>query len=187
MDEDGRKKNYYKIRDLYNSEMHGFDFENYNNEWIERTAYLIFMNKTCFNGLFRQNKKGEFNVPFGLYKNPRICDETNIKLVNRALKDTEIICSDFTDSESHINERTFVYLDPPYRPLQKHLTLQTTLKMGSMILIRSSWLHFLKKWINWVHILCSAIQTRKMKIIKMNFLINFTQDTILTGFQQREI
>ena len=118
-DEDGRKKNYYKIREIYNSEGHNFDFENYNTKWIERTSNLIFMNKTCFNGLFRQNKKGEFNVPFGQYKNPRICDENNIKLVNRALKDTEIICSDFTNSEIHITENTFVYLDPPYRPLTK--------------------------------------------------------------------
>jgi DNA adenine methylase len=77
------------------------------------------MNKTCFNGLFRQNKKGEFNVPFGLYKNPKICDEININLVNQALMNTEIFCSDFIDSERYINEEAFVYLDPPYRPLTK--------------------------------------------------------------------
>ena len=117
MDEDGRKKNYYKIRDIYNGELDGFDFANYNDEWIERTSYLIFMNKTCFNGLFRQNKKGEFNVPFGLYKNPKICDSNNITLVNNALEDTEIICADFKDSEIHIKQGTLVYLDPPYRPL----------------------------------------------------------------------
>lgn len=118
-DEEGRKKNYYLIRDIYNSEILDFDFENYNSQWIERTGYLIFMNKTCFNGLFRQNKKGEFNVPFGLYKNPKICDETNINLVNQALMNTEIFCSDFIDSERYINEGAFVYLDPPYRPLTK--------------------------------------------------------------------
>ncbi len=117
MDEEGRKNNYYKIRDVYNGEINGFDFINYNDEWIIRTSYLIFMNKTCFNGLFRQNKKGEFNVPFGLYKNPKICDSNNIDLVNTALKDTEIICADFKDSEMHIRQGTFVYLDPPYRPL----------------------------------------------------------------------
>jgi DNA adenine methylase len=117
MGEDGRKENYYRIRDIYNGELMGFDFENYNNQWIERTGYLIFMNKTCFNGLFRQNKKGEFNVPFGLYKNPKICDASNIELVNQALKDTEIICADFKDSEIYIKPETLVYLDPPYRPL----------------------------------------------------------------------
>jgi DNA adenine methylase len=119
LDEDGRKKNYYKIREEYNAEIHRVHHENYSDQWIERTSNLIFMNKTCYNGLFRQNKTGEFNVPFGLYKNPRICDETNIKLVNNALKDTEILCADFTVSESYINEKTFVYLDPPYRPLSK--------------------------------------------------------------------
>lgn len=129
-DEDGRKKNYYKIREIYNSESHNFDFENYNTQWIERTGHLIFMNKTCFNGLFRQNKKGEFNVPFGLYKNPRIYDENNIKLVNQALKDTEIICSDFTNSEIHITENTFVYLDPPYRPLTKTSNFTNYSKYG---------------------------------------------------------
>ena len=118
-DEKGRKKNYYLIRDVYNSEILDFDFENYNSQWIERTGYFIFMNKTCFNGLFRQNKKGEFNVPFGLYKNPKICDEININLVNQALMNTEIFCSDFIDSERYINEEAFVYLDPPYRPLTK--------------------------------------------------------------------
>jgi DNA adenine methylase len=129
-DEDGRKKNYYKIREIYNSEGHNFDFENYNTKWIERTGHFIFMNKTCFNGLFRQNKKGEFNVPFGLYKNPRIYDENNIKLVNQALKDTEVICSDFTNSEIHITENTFVYLDPPYRPLTKTSNFTNYSKYG---------------------------------------------------------
>lgn len=117
MDEVGRKENYYKIRSLYNQELEEFDFTKYNNEWIKRTSYFIFMNKTCFNGLFRQNKKGEFNVPFGLYKNPKICDVTNIKGVNQALTDTEIICADFRDSEKYITKGTLVYLDPPYRPL----------------------------------------------------------------------
>ena len=61
-------------------------------DWgIERASILIFFNKTCFNGLFRQNKKGEFNVPFGDYKNPKICDVENILEVHKALKNTEII------------------------------------------------------------------------------------------------
>jgi DNA adenine methylase len=119
MDENGRKQNYYRIRDVYNNNFKDFDYDNYNHQWIERTAYLIFMNKTCYNGLFRQNKKGEFNVPFGRYTNPRICDKENIKFVNNALKDTEIFFSDFTSAERYIDENTFVYLDPPYRPITK--------------------------------------------------------------------
>ena len=59
----------------------------------------FFMNKTCFNGLYRENKKGEFNVPVGRYKNPTICDSNNIKNASIALKNTEICCSDFTDTE----------------------------------------------------------------------------------------
>ncbi len=129
-DEIARKENYYRIRDIYNSEVEDFDYENYNYQWIERTSYFIFMNKTCFNGLFRQNKNGKFNVPFGLYKNPKICDKTNINLVNQALSDTEIICSDFVNSDKYIVEGTFVYLDPPYRPLSKTSNFTSYSKEG---------------------------------------------------------
>lgn len=118
-DENARKENYYRIRNIYNSKLKDFDFDNYNEQWIERTSYFIFLNKTCFNGLFRQNKNGQFNVPFGLYKNPKICDKININLVNQALNNTEIICSDFINSNKYIMEGTFVYLDPPYRPISK--------------------------------------------------------------------
>ena len=148
MDEEGRKKNYYKIRKEYNSEIHSADLENYSDQWIEITSNLIFMNKTCYNGLFRQNKMGEFNVPFGLYKNPRICDETNIELVNNALKDTEILCADFTVSESYINEKTFVYLDPPYRPLNKTSNFTNYSKDGFNDFDQSKLASFFKKMDN---------------------------------------
>lgn len=114
---DGRKDFYYKIRDLYNEEMLEFDYDNYNEEWIERAKYLIFLNKTCFNGMFRQNKKGEFNVPHGRYANPTICDSENILEVSKALQDTKILCGNFTKTGDHIDEDTLVYFDPPYRPL----------------------------------------------------------------------
>lgn len=115
--EEQRKDLYYKIRDNYNSQKDTFDYANYNSDWIKRAAYLIFLNKTCFNGLYRLNKKGEFNVPFGKYKNPNICDEENLFEVSKALKDTEIICADFEESKNYIHKDTLVYLDPPYRPL----------------------------------------------------------------------
>ncbi len=129
-DEEGRKKNYYNIRRLYNKEVQDFRHDNYDEKWIERTGKFIFLNKTCFNGLFRQNKKGEFNVPFGLYKNPKICDEKNIEQVNKALRDTEILYADFTSSDSYINEGAFVYIDPPYRPLSKTSNFTTYSKDG---------------------------------------------------------
>ena len=114
-----RKDYYYNIRDRYNSQINSFDFINYNTSWIERASYMIFLNRTCFNGLFRQNRNGEFNVPHGRYKNPRICDRENIKKVNLALKNTEIICGDFSESSKYVSNNSLVYFDPPYRPLTK--------------------------------------------------------------------
>ena len=112
-----RKKFYYKQREAYNNQMSNFDYEEYNSDWIERVVYLIFLNKTCFNGLFRQNKKGEFNVPFGRYSNPSICNWKNILEVHKALQKTVILCGDFSDSKKYIKKNSFVYFDPPYRPL----------------------------------------------------------------------
>lgn len=115
--EDERKKNFYDIRDDYNLQMQMMDYGNYDEEWIQRTAFLIFLNKTCYNGLFRLNSKGEFNVPFGRYKNPKICDEVNLQSVHYALKKTELLCADFTYAQKFIEKGSLVYLDPPYRPL----------------------------------------------------------------------
>ncbi len=117
--EDERKEFYKDIRTLYNEQIHKFDYSQYNKDWIERATQLIFLNKTCYNGLFRQNMKGEFNVPFGRYKNPKICNEENIKAVSYALDRTEIFCDDFSSSARYINEKSFIYFDPPYRPISK--------------------------------------------------------------------
>ena len=113
-----RKKYYYYIRDkIFNAQKKHFNFKTFNRKWIDRAAQLIFLNKTCYNGLFRLNSKGEFNVPYGRNKNPKISDEMNIWEVSKALQNTIIYCSDFEDSEENIDENSFVYLDPPYRPL----------------------------------------------------------------------
>lgn len=84
---------------------------------IEKAALMIFLNKTCFNGLFRVNRKGEFNVPMGKYKNPKICNEENLRAISSKLNNVEIVCGDYTESEDFIDSNTFVYFDPPYRPL----------------------------------------------------------------------
>lgn len=115
--EDIRKENYYRIRESYNSQK--IDHQIASQEWIKRAAYFIFLNKTCFNGLYRLNSKGLFNVPFGRYKNPTICDEDNLKAVQNALKKTILFHGDFTESKKYIDDESFVYLDPPYRPLNK--------------------------------------------------------------------
>ncbi|MBQ9939990.1 MAG: DNA adenine methylase [Clostridia bacterium] len=86
-------------------------------EDVEKAALMIFLNKTCFNGLFRVNKKGLFNVPMGSYKNPLICDKKNLRAVSEKLRNVEIVCGDYRESADFIDQNTFVYFDPPYRPL----------------------------------------------------------------------
>lgn len=128
--ETDRKANYYRIREAYNSQMNGFNYHQYHEQWVTRVSNLIFLNKTCFNGLFRQNNRGEFNVPFGRYRNPKICDESNLVLVHEALQDTNLFCGDFVDSGAYIDEKTFVYLDPPYRPLNSTSNFTSYFKGG---------------------------------------------------------
>ncbi|MDR1914385.1 MAG: Dam family site-specific DNA-(adenine-N6)-methyltransferase [Clostridiales bacterium] len=82
-------------------------------------ALFIFLNHTCYNGLYRVNSKGKFNVPQGIYKKPVICNEFNLRMVSEKLNNVSIICGDFKLSADFIDENTFVYFDPPYRPLSK--------------------------------------------------------------------
>lgn len=89
------------------------------NTDLEMAALFIFLNKTCFNGLYRVNRKGEYNVPMGAYKNPLICDERNLRKISELLQNVKIVCGDYRKAEKFINEKTFVYMDPPYRPLNE--------------------------------------------------------------------
>ena len=115
--EEDRKKYFYNIREEFNEEMIGFNYEKYPKKRIRRASQMIFLNKTCFNGLYRVNRKGEFNVPAGRSKNPLICDEKNILEVSEALENTTIETADYSDCEDLITKDSLVYLDPPYRPL----------------------------------------------------------------------
>lgn len=113
LDMDKRKEYYIVKRERFN-------FLKINDNGtldIEKAALMIFLNKTCFNGLFRVNKKGLFNVPMGAYKNPLICDEENLCAVSEKLKNVNIVCGDYKKSYNFIDENTFVYIDPPYRPI----------------------------------------------------------------------
>lgn len=108
-----RKAYYMKKRERFNDlKVNGDETIN-----IEKAALMIFLNKTCFNGLFRVNKKGLFNVPMGAYKNPLICDENNLRAVSEKLQRVTIVCGDYRESAEFIDENTFVYFDPPYRPI----------------------------------------------------------------------
>ncbi|NMA06227.1 MAG: Dam family site-specific DNA-(adenine-N6)-methyltransferase [Ruminococcaceae bacterium] len=108
---DLRKSYYYKKRMRFNELKHR------NEADIEIASLFIFLNKTCFNGLYRVNSKGEFNVPIGAYKNPTICDEINLLRVSKILTKVNIETGDYRISRDFIDSDTFVYIDPPYRPL----------------------------------------------------------------------
>lgn len=86
---------------------------------VERAARLIYLNKTCYNGLYRVNRKGRFNVPFGKYKNPLICDEPGLRSASIALRHADILACDFQDAVSNAKAGDFIYFDPPYHPLSK--------------------------------------------------------------------
>jgi len=110
-DESKRKDLYYLNRNRFNNLMTS------DNTSVELAALFIFLNRTCFNGLYRVNSKGAFNVPQGSYKNPCICDADNLKAVSEVLQNVRIVCGDYRKSETFIDNNTFAYFDPPYRPL----------------------------------------------------------------------
>lgn len=113
IDENGRKYFYYTVRERFNSTALTEETA------TDKAAQFIFLNKTCFNGLYRVNRKGQFNVPMGAYKNPTICDDENLRNIHEALQNVTIVCGDYTLSKSFIDKDTFVYLDPPYRPISE--------------------------------------------------------------------
>ncbi|MEA5418866.1 DNA adenine methylase [Spirulina sp. CCNP1310] len=121
---------YYQIRAQFNEQRQTFDFRCYDSPWIERTAMLIFLNRTCFNGLFRVNSQGDFNVPVGRYKNPKICDRPNLTQVSQILQGTQINQGDFTQIETRIKPKSFVYFDPPYRPLNRTASFNAYASQG---------------------------------------------------------
>jgi len=108
LSEEDRQGYYYERRTEYNIEQHST---------LRKTALLIFLNKTCFNGLYRENRKGLFNVPSGRYANPMICDEDNLRSTSRVLKYVRISSGSFADAVTAAKKNDFVYFDPPYHPL----------------------------------------------------------------------
>jgi len=118
LNEAARRDRFYQIRADFNRDRDCLSPE-FEPTWIQRTAQLIFLNRTCFNGLFRVNARGEFNAPFGRYKYPKICHPDNLRAVARVLRRTQIYRGDFTACQASIDSSSFVYFDPPYRPLSK--------------------------------------------------------------------
>ena len=109
-DQEGRSQIFYEVRERYNQHL---------GDSIERASQLIFLNKTCFNGLYRVNRRGQFNVPFGKYANPTICNAKLLRADSQLLQSAQVVISqgDYAQTVQHIDSLTFVYLDPPYRPL----------------------------------------------------------------------
>lgn len=109
-----RKKYYYDRRNEFNLLIQ----QGESTIGIHSAALFIFLNRTCFNGLYRANKQGFFNVPQGNHTNPLICNADNIRAVSKSLKGAQIVCGDYKQSRTFIDCHTLVYLDPPYRPLK---------------------------------------------------------------------
>ncbi|EAZ89986.1 DNA adenine methylase [Crocosphaera chwakensis] len=119
LDTEKRKKFYYHVREDYNRFDKKTNPNDYKKEWIKRASYTVFLNKTCFNGLYRVNSKGYFNVPVGRYKKPKILNKSNLLAVNKAFEIAEIKHTDFAEVLNYADEFTFIYYDPPYRPISE--------------------------------------------------------------------
>ena len=115
LDEEKRKEFYYERRNEFNIEIE----KPTNKNATMRAALFIYLNRTCFNGLYRVNKQGKFNVPMGSYKNPTICDTENLIFVSKKLQNVNMRVADYKDIDDFVDKNTFVYFDPPYRPLTK--------------------------------------------------------------------
>lgn len=114
--EDAKKTYYYEKRAKYNARTLGD---------VEQAALFIFLNRTCFNGLYRVNRKNEYNVPIGSYSKPTICDKNNILAVSKVLQKVEIICGDFEQTLKYADDNSLFYFDPPYKPLNKTSSFNT--------------------------------------------------------------
>ena len=107
-DQEAKKKYYYEKRTLFNTRK---------SDQTTQSALFIFLNRTCFNGLYRVNRKNEFNVPIGSYKKPQICNTENLLAVSKVLQRVKILNGDYSETLQYATENTFFYFDPPYKPL----------------------------------------------------------------------
>ncbi|MHA1785596.1 MAG: DNA adenine methylase [Candidatus Helarchaeota archaeon] len=105
------KEYYYKLRSVDRSD----EFSEYSD--VQKASRTIFLNRCCFNGLYRVNRKNQFNVPFGRYKNPKFCDEENLRAVNKALQNVKIYHDSFEKALDFAKKNDFIYFDPPYQPI----------------------------------------------------------------------
>lgn len=123
---------YLKQRTDFNRDREGFSFVNLTPDSIWRASLFIFLNRTGYNGLWRVNQDGGFNVPFGRYLQPRICDEPTLRATSFAMKhmNADIHTGDFQKVLKKTNQKTFVYYDPPYRPVSASSNFNTYTSSG---------------------------------------------------------
>ncbi len=121
LNEDGRKDYFLKKRSRYND---------LPENDVETAALFIFLNRTCFNGLYRVNSKGAFNVPFGKYATPKICDAETLRADSELLKRVTILCGDFAQTEKYADGHSVFYLDPPYKPITMTSSFTSYTKEG---------------------------------------------------------
>ena len=143
---------------------------------IERSARFIYLNKTCYNGLCRVNKKGQFNVPMGNYKNPKILDENNLRIVSNSLKDSKLIIQDFEESTHNIKLGDFVYFDPPYFPISNTSNFTAYIENGFGINEQMKLFE-----------VCQQLSTRGVYIIISNSNSDFIRDLYKFDFIIEEI
>lgn len=170
-----RENFYYSVREEYN---------NLSNEEIKKSAYLIFLNKTCYNGMYRENSEGKFNVPFGRYKKPKILDKENLLALSVMLKNANLTFVDFERAVEKAKRGDFVYFDPPYYPVSKtasftnysengflekeQIRLKKTFtnldKKGVFVMLSNSYTDFIRKlYKNYKHIVVTANRTINCK------------------------
>ena len=118
------KEYFMEIRNIDRS----YEYQNWSD--VQKASRFIYLNRTCFNGMYRVNSKGEFNVPFGHYKNPRIVDENNLINCSNLLQGTEIKHADFSEILKKVKKGDFVYFDPPYVPLSETSSFTSYTKEG---------------------------------------------------------
>ncbi len=154
-------ENYYQIRNWDRTPM----FNNMSD--IEKASRLIYLNKTCYNGLFRVNSQGEFNSPFGSYKSPNIVNEPTLRAIHNYFKNAEItfLNGDFENALKDIKKGTFVYFDPPYDPVSasSNFTGYTNLGFGKQEQIR------LKN-------VCDELNAKGIKFLLSNSATDFILD-----------
>jgi len=113
------KEIFYELRNKYNEMKKNPISDSDQSTQLKRAALIVYLNKTCFNGLYRENKSGDFNVPFGRYKRPTIIDKDNLIAVEKSFAKATIQCLDYKNALENAKPGDFVYLDPPYMPLSE--------------------------------------------------------------------